>query len=142
MLRWRDPPPFTGEVPGGRRGTLREDEKQTVKRARTLRRNMTRAEVILWQNLRRQNLDGFRFRRQVPLGPFIADFACVERHLIIEVDGETHSTDDEITRDQKRTAFLARQGWRVHRVWNTDIYDNLDGVLDGILYQLRQAHGD
>ncbi|MEH6489298.1 endonuclease domain-containing protein [Hyphomonas oceanitis] len=121
---------------------MREAEKKTVARARALRRTMTRAEVILWQNLRARQLGGFKFRRQVPVGPFIADFACVERRLIIEVDGETHFTDDEIARDQKRTVFLGGQGWRVHRVWNTDIYDNLDGVLDGILYQLRQVHGD
>ena len=143
MLRWLDPPPPAGEVPEGRRGgTLREDEKKTVAKARALRRTMTKAEVILWQNLRARQLGGFKFRRQVPVGPFIADFACVEGCLIVEVDGGTHSEPDEVARDARRTAFLEQRGWRVLRIWNSDVYENLPGVLENILDQLQQGGHD
>ena len=116
---------------------MRDDERHTIKRARQLRRAMTRAEVILWQHLRKRQLAGHRFRRQVPVGPYIADFACVECCLIVEVDGETHSRQGEVDHDTRRTAFLEAKGWHVHRVWNNDVYDNLEGVLDGVLHQVR-----
>ena len=118
---------------------MRDEEKQTIGRARRLRRTMTRAEVILWQHIRRKQLAGFRFRRQMPVGPYIADFACVERNVIVEVDGDTHSKAPEIAHDMRRTAFLQAKGWHVHRVWNTDVYENLEGVLDGILHLLEQT---
>lgn len=118
---------------------MRDDEKTTIRRARQLRRTMTRAEVILWQHLRKRQLAGHRFRRQVPVGPYIADFACVERRLIVEVDGETHSRRDEVDHDARRTAFLEAKGWHVHRVWNNDVYDNLEGVLEGLLHLLRNT---
>jgi very-short-patch-repair endonuclease len=79
--------------------------------ARTLRRNATRAERRLWQGLRREQVAGFRFRRQVILGRFIADFACLEARMIVEVDGATHSTDEEIARDAARSAALAARDW-------------------------------
>ncbi|MEQ3650963.1 endonuclease domain-containing protein [Hyphomonas sp.] len=121
---------------------MRDDEKPTVKHARRLRRTMTRAEVILWQHIRKRQLADYRFRRQVPIGPYIADFACAELRLVVEVDGDTHSEPDEIAHDARRTAFLGEKGWQVHRVWNNDIYENLEGVLEGLLYQLRQASRD
>ena len=119
---------------------MRDNEKLTIKQARRLRRTMTRAEVILWQHLRRCQLAGYRFRRQVPVGPFIADFACVDARLLVEVDGDTHSEDHQIAHDMRRTAFLQAKGWHVHRVWNNDVYDNLEGVLDGVLLQLRNQN--
>lgn len=118
---------------------MRDDEKTTIRRARQLRRTMTRAEIILWQHLRKRQLAGHRFRRQVPVGPYIADFACVERRLIVEVDGETHSRRGEVDHDAGRTAFLEAKGWHVHRVWNNDVYDNLEGVLEGLLHLLRNT---
>lgn len=118
---------------------MRDEEKGTVRRARSLRKRMTNAEIILWQHLRRKQLAGHRFRRQVPVGPYIADFACVDKHLIVEVDGATHSDEAERAHDARRTEFLGHRGWQVHRVWNTDIYENLEGVLDGILYQLQHV---
>ena len=117
---------------------MRDEEKSTRRKARELRKTMTRAEVILWTRLRRHQLGGFRFHRQYAIGPFIADFACVEMKLVIEVDGDTHSTDSEISSDHERTRFLEREGWRVLRCWNRDVYDNLDGTLEAILLTLRR----
>ena len=119
-------------------GDLRDAEKKTVERARSLRKTMTKSEVILWQNLRREQLGGFKFRRQVPVGPFVADFACVELKLIVEVDGATHAEDHEINYDAQRTRFLEAQGWRVLRVMNTDIYEGLDGVLELLRLELEE----
>lgn len=117
---------------------MRDTEKDTLKKARSLRKAMPKSEVILWQNLRREQLGGFKFRRQVPVGPFIADFACVEVRLIVEVDGATHAQDQEIAYDRRRTQFLEQQGWQVWRVLNTDIYEGLDGVLGLLLLELER----
>ncbi len=117
---------------------MRDAEKDTLKKARSLRKAMPKSEVILWQNLRREQLGGFKFRRQVPVGPFIADFACVEVRLIVEVDGATHAEDQEIAYNGRRTQFLEQQGWRVWRVLNTDIYEGLDGVLELLLLELER----
>jgi len=106
-------------------------------RARSMRKSMPRAEVILWSHLRQRNLGGFRFQRQIEIGPFIVDFLCRERKLVIEVDGATHNEPTELVHDKKRTAFLIAQGYRVYRCANEDIYRNLGGVLDSILMQLE-----
>jgi very-short-patch-repair endonuclease len=119
---------------------MREEEKKTLRRARALRRRMTKAEVILWQSLRRGQLDGHHFRRQVPVGPYIADFACAKAKLIVEVDGATHAEDHELAYDARRAAFLKEQGWALCRVTNSDVYENLSGVLEGISTELRHAH--
>ena len=121
---------------------MRDEEKKTVRRARALRNRMTRAEVILWQSLRRGQLYGHHFRRQVPVGPYIADFACAKAKLIVEVDGATHAEDHEIEYDARRTAFLKAQGWAICRVTNSEVYENLSGVLEGISIELRQAYHD
>jgi very-short-patch-repair endonuclease len=97
---------------------------------------MTDAETILWSRLRRSQLGGWKFRRQHPVGPYVADFACVEANLIVEVDGATHSERREIAHDKRRSAYLTLRGYSVLRVWNTDIYENLDGVLEGVLNAL------
>jgi very-short-patch-repair endonuclease len=111
---------------------VRSDTIRSRKFARRLRKSMTRAETILWSHIRRRQLAGFRFRRQHAIGPYIADFACVAHRFIIEVDGATHGTDAEIASDARRTEALERAGWTLHRVWNSDIYENLHGVLDQI----------
>jgi very-short-patch-repair endonuclease len=85
---------------------------------RSLRRNATNAERRLWQRLRRKEVAGFRFRRQVPLGGFVADFASFDARLVIEVDGATHSTDEELARDAARTTTLAAQGFAILRFTN------------------------
>jgi very-short-patch-repair endonuclease len=110
---------------------------KTLKRARNLRYNQTEAERRLWGYLRNKSLQGFKFNRQVPIEPFIADFVCHERMLIIEVDGATHGDAHEIRYDEKRTTFLNAQGYRVLRCNNADVYENLEGVLDTILLALR-----
>jgi len=104
--------------------------------ARSLRRNATSAERRLWQRLRGKQLAGFRFRRQVVLGGQIADFASFDARLILEVDGATHSTDEELARDAARSAALAAQGFAILRFTNDDVFRNLDGVLQTIWARL------
>ena len=107
---------------------MREGERRSRPMARKLRRDMTKAETVLWTILKGRARGGWKFRRQHPLGPYVADFACVEAGFIIEVDGATHAEDHEIDRDDQRSAFLGAQGFTVLRVTNTGIYDDLDGV--------------
>jgi very-short-patch-repair endonuclease len=109
---------------------------KTLDRARSLRRNETAAEIKLWEVLRAKRLQGFKFVRQMPVGPYVADFACRSHKLIVEVDGATHGEEHEVAYDVRRTAFLEGQGWRVMRVWNTDVFENLIGVCDSILLAL------
>ena len=110
---------------------------KTLTRAQRLRREMTDAERKLWSALRNRQLDGAKFRRQQPIGPFIADFVCQEQRLIIEADGGQHA--DGVT-DDRRTAFLESKGYRVLRFWNNDILSNLDGVAQVIAVALLVPH--
>lgn len=98
----------------------------TIDRARALRRDATPAEKKLWSILRGGRLDGYKFRRQQRLGPFIADFACQTARLVIEIDGDSHA--QQIDYDARRTAFLAKEGYRVLRFTNRDVMDNVEGV--------------
>ncbi|MEO0467365.1 MAG: endonuclease domain-containing protein [Pseudomonadota bacterium] len=77
-------------------------------------------------------MGGFKFRRQVPIGPYIADFACLEAMLVVEVDGESHGTPNEKAHDEARTHLLHSRGFHVYRAFNVDIYQNLTGVLEAI----------
>ncbi|HVV34050.1 MAG TPA: DUF559 domain-containing protein [Vitreimonas sp.] len=106
----------------------KEGEYRVTAKARTLRQNMTKAEVIHWVNLRKRALNGARFRRQHPIGPYIADFACPSAKLVVEVDGATHSIAEELAYDLRRTKYLEAEGWSVIRVSNTDVFENIDGV--------------
>ena len=106
--------------------------------ARSLRRNATNAERRLWEGLRRKQLVGFRFRRQVILGGFIADFASFDARLVVEVDGATHSMEQEMAYDAARSAALMAQGFTVLRFTNDDVYCNFDGVLETIRMKLMQ----
>jgi len=106
---------------------------RTKSRARRLRREMTDAERRLWSRLRDQRLEGWIFRRQHPVPPYVADFACVDAHVIIEVDGGQHA---ESSRDATRDEFMEREGWRVLRFWNNDVLANTEGVLQQILAAL------
>ena len=103
-------------------------KKRSRKFAKQLRATLTNAETILWSRLRRH--PAHKFRRQNPIGPYIADFACVAAHLIVEVDGETHATDEARRYDRRRDAYLKRRGRRVLRVPNCDVYKELTAVLD------------
>ena len=98
--------------------------------ARELRQNPTDAEKRLWQHLRNRQLDGHKFRRQVPLGRYVVDFACLEARLIVEVDGGQHGW--RAAADAARTAWLKGNGFRVLRFWNNEVLGNLAGVLDTI----------
>lgn len=102
--------------------------------ARRLRIEMTDAERKLWSALRGRQLEGFKFRRQHPLGPYILDFACIEHRLVIEADGGQHGESDT---DNRRTAILEQHGWRVIRFWNNDILTNIEGVVSEILRVLQ-----
>ena len=100
-------------------------EKRLTGVARILRRNMTDAEKRLWSHLRNRQLQDAKFRRQAPIGGYIADFLCAEAKLIVEADGGQHTPAS----DAERTAFLEAQGYRVIRFWNNDILENTQGVL-------------
>ncbi|HEX5867097.1 MAG TPA: peptide chain release factor N(5)-glutamine methyltransferase [Beijerinckiaceae bacterium] len=107
-------------------------------RAHTLRRNQTEPEKRLWWHLRhRLPLDGTHFRRQVPIGPYFADFCCQPARLIVEVDGNQHGFDEEAARDARRTEYLNTQGYRVLRFSNAEVVTSIDVVLDTILAALR-----
>jgi very-short-patch-repair endonuclease len=107
---------------------MREGQKRDT--ARSLRHNATDAERIIWLLLRDRRLGGVKFRRQVPIGPFVVDFASVEHRLVVELDGGQHA--DSLA-DARRDAFLAREGWCVLRFWNNDVMQNREGVLERIL---------
>ena len=107
-------------------------------RARSLRKNDTEAERRLWEELRGRRLNGFKFVRQLPIGPYFADFACRAHKLVVEVDGATHGTESEVRRDERRTRFLEEQGWMVLRVWNIDVFTERNAVCDAILLALEE----
>jgi very-short-patch-repair endonuclease len=110
--------------------------KQQRGRARELRRSLTDAERKLWQLLRSRQLSHLKFRRQVPLGPWIADFVSYEHKIIVEADGGQH-VDSE--RDKARDVDLAARGFRVIRFWNNDILTNTNGVLEQILATIETS---
>lgn len=99
-------------------------------RSRELRTNATEAERRLWPHLSGRKLRGVRFNRQFPIGQFICDFVSRERRLVVEIDGGQHAFSTEY--DARRTAFLNAQGYTVVRFWNSEVLDNLDGVLEVI----------
>lgn len=105
-------------------------------RARHLRQTSTDAEALLWRQLRNRNLGGHKFNRQEPIGPFIVDFACRRRKLVIELDGGQHA--DQARLDWRRTAALERLGYRVVRFWNNDVLSNVAGVLQTIANEVAK----
>jgi very-short-patch-repair endonuclease len=109
----------------------------TLARARELRSTSTAAESKLWQHLRNRQLNKTKFARQEPIGPYIADFVCRTQKLVIEIDGATHETPDEMVHDAARTAFLVEQGYRVIRFKNEEVFGDLSPVLDIISKNLR-----
>ncbi|HLH12511.1 MAG TPA: DUF559 domain-containing protein [Methylovirgula sp.] len=108
-----------------------------TRRARQLRRNQTSAEEQLWRALRGRKLNGFKFVRQLPLGPYFADFVCREQKLVVEVDGATHGSDAEVSRDERRSAYLAGLGYRVVRITNAEIFGGIENVVEAILAALE-----
>lgn len=123
-------PPRNGEGDHAKRGGggSRSLQRPQVYAARKLRREMTLPEVLLWEQLRGQKL-GAKFRRQHPVGPYVADFCCMAARLIVEIDGEAHDRGTAPARDAAREARLAAQGFEVVRVTAKDVLENMDGVV-------------
>jgi very-short-patch-repair endonuclease len=103
--------------------------------AKKLRRNQTEAEATLWRALRNRSFTGFKFRRQVPIGPYVADFVCLNARLIVEFDGSQHAESEH---DRLRDRWFADADFRVLRVWNNELKQNRDGVLAAIWEALRR----
>ena len=99
-------------------------DRELIRRAQELRRNMTDSERRLWRRLRHREL-GFRFRRQVPIGGHIADFACPAARIVIELDGGQHGSDEAEARDLIRTSEIQRCGFRVIRFWNHEVIERV-----------------
>ncbi len=116
------------------------DEANTgaVLRARTLRRQSTDAEKQLWRALRLK-LPGNKWRRQMPIGPYFADFACFAEKLIVELDGGQHAVS--VDYDERRRRFIEQRGYRVLRFWNRDALNNMNGVLEMIAQSLSLGRG-
>lgn len=106
---------------------------------RSLRKNFTDTERILWQKLRGVQVGGYKFRRQFPIGGYILDFYCIERKLAIELDGSQHSEDQSKIYDLNRTTYLGKQGIKVLRFWNNQVIENMDGVLEVIWRELERT---
>jgi very-short-patch-repair endonuclease len=97
--------------------------------AKSLRKKPTDAERFLWKHLRSNQVEGLKFRRQEPIGKYIVDFVCYEKRLIVEVDGGQHSSETDMDRD----AWLRTQGFKIQRVWNHEVLQNIEGVMEVIL---------
>ena len=113
--------------------------------AKRLRANATPHERALWRALKELPIDGTHFRRQAPIGPYVVDFFCPARRLIIELDGGHHNDDETAKRERERQLWLEREGYRVVRFWNSEIIGDLTAVLERIyveLYGLRQAEAE
>ena len=119
---------------------VRERVGVRVQRARALRHQATDAEQYLWRHLRASQLQGHKFRRQHPVGPYFADFACIASRLIVELDGGQHASGDGMARDAARSRFLQSQGWQVLRFWNHQVLTELPGVLQVIVQTLLNPH--
>jgi len=100
--------------------------------SRNLRKNQTDAENLLWRHLRGKQLEGLRFRRQHPLGRYIVDFVCLEKRLVLELDGGQHGEEEGTIKGKERDHWLTTEGYRVLRFWNNDVLTNLEGVMDMI----------
>lgn len=107
-----------------------------INRARALRKRQTPAEAKLWSLLRNRQLLSFKFRRQHPVSGYIVDFICLQKFLIIEADGATHSTEQELLYDQTRTLRLNKQGFKILRFYNANIFNNPESVLETIITTL------
>ena len=110
----------------------------TTERARRLRREQTDVEAKLWSRLRNRQLDGWKFKRQVPKRAYIVDFFCADAKLIIELDGGQHTADKAVAYDAERTRYLQACGFRVIRFWNHEVFEDIDAVLDTIWRKLQE----
>jgi very-short-patch-repair endonuclease len=108
-------------------------------RAKQLRRTMTRAETLLWRHLKAHRLERLGFRRQSPMGNYVADFVAHSCKLVVEVDGESHDFDERIRHDEERDRWFTSRGYRVLRFPNDEVMRNLEGVALAILQAAEQA---
>ncbi len=106
-------------------------------RRKELRNNSTPAEKLLWSVLQNSNLGGYKFRRQHSVGAYILDFYCPSECLAVELDGDSHFTDEALVYDRERTAYLNALNIKVLRFMNTDVYDNLNVVCERILEEFK-----
>lgn len=127
-------PPPMGEDQGGGKPKIKHYSQETVKHSRQLRKNPTEAEKRLWRHIRDKQLNAHKFRRQFPIGSYIVDFICVEKRLIIEVDGGQHA---DSAYDKKRDIDLKAQNYHIIRFWNHDVLQNTEGVLQEIISSLQ-----
>ena len=104
--------------------------------AKHLRKNSTDAEKFLWTHIRNRQLEGWKFRRQTPVGKYIVDFACAELRLVVEIDGGQHS--EQVLYDLGRTRYLQSKGYKVVRFWNNEVLGNIEGVLESLTLTLSQ----
>jgi very-short-patch-repair endonuclease len=108
------------------------DMPDLVGLSRNLRKNQTDAENKLWRHLRGKQLEGLRFRRQHPIGRYIVDFVCLEKRLVLEIDGGQHGEEKGQIKDKERDQCLRSEGYQVLRFWNNEVLTNLEGVMDMI----------
>ena len=106
----------------------------SIQKARSLLGSLTDAEQQLWRHLRLRQINGHKFRRQRPIGPYIADFVCLEKKLVIEVDGGQHAENQ--TTDVKRDEWLRSEGYEILRFWNNEVLTKMDGVKEKIFQTL------
>jgi very-short-patch-repair endonuclease len=109
------------------------------KNAKSMRRVMIDAELTLWNELRAHRLMGLSFRRQVPIGPYIVDFACPTHRLAVEVDGSQYADAEHLDRDAARSAYLKSSGWTILRFWNDDVIRDIDNVCQHIVITVGVA---
>ena len=112
--------------------------RKLVVLARELRKNQTDAENLLWSKLRSHQLEGYKFKRQVPFGDYILDFYCHKAQLAVEVDGGQHTEKGVSSVDEIRTKFLNERGIKVLRFWNHEVLQSLDEVVDEIMRNMRE----
>ena len=118
---------------------MNPDDESPRERGRRLRAGSTKEEQKLWRHLRAKRFGGFKFRRQHHIGHYFADFCCIERRLIIEIDGSQHAEQEKEQRDTARTAYLNQHGYRVIRFWNGQIKTEMDDVLEAIYAALTDS---
>ncbi|MGJ7571787.1 endonuclease domain-containing protein [Variovorax sp. RB2P76] len=117
-------------------GPLSRSRERARVRARSLRETPTDAESLLWSHLRDRRLGNYKFRRQRPIGPYFADFACLDEKLVVELDGGQHVEAADY--DENRTRFMEAQGYRVLRFWNNEVLTQTDAVRERILQALQE----
>jgi len=130
--------PATSKRPAGKTRI----PSKPLERARELRQRSTDSERRLWHWLRNRQIDGVKFRRQVPLGAYVVDFLAADHRLVIEIDGGQHASQQDY--DRRRTAWLEAQGYRVIRFWSNEVLANTEGVIAaiGAALKLRPPHPD